>query len=183
MGSAAVQDPRIAQLLIPSTQGPFLPDGEHLAVPWSVFFSKLVQTFAVLKLQTQLFANLPSAATSEGRVAWVSDSTTNTWGQPISGGGPYQVMAFCDGSAWNVCQTFASPSAAFVAILSAMFNFNNLKITPAVFSSLPAPASNQGAVAVVSDSTQNTSGQPITGGGSFLVFAYCNGTNWVVIGV
>lgn len=39
---------------------------------------------------------------------------------------------------------------------------------------------NQGLLAAVSDSTTNTQGAIITGGGSTPVLGYCNGANWVV---
>jgi hypothetical protein len=52
---------------------------------------------------------------------------------------------------------------------------------PAIFTSLPACVSNiMGAIKTVSDSTTNTWGATIAGGGSDAVLAFCNGTNWTV---
>jgi hypothetical protein len=44
----------------------------------------------------------PCSGTTEGMHATVSDSTTNTWGASITGGGSDVVGAFCDGTAWTV---------------------------------------------------------------------------------
>lgn len=43
-------------------------------------------------------------------------------------------------------------------------------------------SSTEGQIADVTDSTTNLFGSTITGGGSFHVLAYCNGTNWTVAG-
>lgn len=54
-------------------------------------------------------------------------------------------------------------------------------LTPVTFATLTAcSASNEGAQAAVKDSTVNTYGTTIVGGGTNHVHAYCNGTNWVV---
>ncbi|HET7842358.1 MAG TPA: hypothetical protein VFM21_12160 [Terriglobia bacterium] len=54
-------------------------------------------------LKPVTFATLPTANSSlEGAIAAVSDSTTNTWGATISGGGGNHVLAYCDGSNWTV---------------------------------------------------------------------------------
>ena len=39
---------------------------------------------------------------TEGMTAAVSDSTTNTWGAIITGGGSAHVLAYCDGTNWTV---------------------------------------------------------------------------------
>lgn len=46
------------------------------------------------------FANLPAGAA--GYMAYVTDSTTATWGATISGGGSNKVMAFHNGTNWTV---------------------------------------------------------------------------------
>jgi hypothetical protein len=57
------------------------------------------------------------------------------------------------------------------------------KLTPGTFSSLPAcSSSTEGMQAAVTNSTTNTWGATITGGGSNHVLAYCDGTNWTVAG-
>jgi hypothetical protein len=57
-------------------------------------------------------------------------------------------------------------------------------LTPAqhTLAELMAVASNYvGNLATVQDSTTNTPGAAIAGGGTFIVFARWNGTNWIVI--
>src|ERR1041384_6755548 len=52
---------------------------------------------------------------------------------------------------------------------------------PATFSAAPAcNADAQGILFPVTDSTTNSQGATITGGGVNSVLGYCNGTNWVV---
>ena len=52
---------------------------------------------------TNLFAALPACVSgTEGYMAAVTDSTTNTWGATITGGGSTHVAAYCDGSVWTV---------------------------------------------------------------------------------
>ena len=46
------------------------------------------------------FANLPPSYT--GSVACISDSTVNTWGSIIAGGGTFTVLAFYNGTSWKV---------------------------------------------------------------------------------
>jgi hypothetical protein len=56
-------------------------------------------------------------------------------------------------------------------------------ITAATFSTLPSCGSTgapEGTRGSVTDSTTNSIGATITGGGSYHIAAYCNGTNWVV---
>lgn len=64
------------------------------------------------------------------------------------------------------------------------FRFNNdnsLLIKPQAFSILTAcGGTNEGAMASVTDSTTNTWGAVVTGGGANHIQAYCNGTNWTV---
>ena len=49
------------------------------------------------------FAALPGCgANTEGMERAITDSTTNTWGATISGGGSSHVKAYCDGTAWTV---------------------------------------------------------------------------------
>jgi hypothetical protein len=52
-----------------------------------------------------VFANLPAcsgAAGIQGAMRVVNNSTVNTWGTTITGGGANIVLAFCDGTAWTV---------------------------------------------------------------------------------
>jgi hypothetical protein len=50
------------------------------------------------------------------------------------------------------------------------------------FASLPSAVGNEGMVATVSDSIITQWGQPIVGGGTFVVLAYSDGFNWIVAG-
>ncbi len=48
-------------------------------------------------------ASLPTcSSTVEGAMRTVSDSTTNTWGATITGGGSDVILGFCDGTNWTV---------------------------------------------------------------------------------
>jgi len=60
-------------------------------------FTVPIQTTAVA------FSSLPPCTGStEGEMRAVNDSTTNAWGETISGGGSLHVLAYCDRSAWTV---------------------------------------------------------------------------------
>ena len=50
-----------------------------------------------------LFANLPEPVT--GMILVVTDSTVNTWGSVITGGGGFTVAAFWNGTNWTVAAT------------------------------------------------------------------------------
>lgn len=52
-------------------------------------------------------------------------------------------------------------------------------LTPVVFADLPT--GRKGLIACVDDSTVNTPGAIIAGGGSYTVLAWHNGTDWKVI--
>jgi hypothetical protein len=56
-----------------------------------------------LRIDPTAFRNLPACASGrEGMLKPVSDSTTNSWGEPITGGGSDHVLAYCDGTNWTV---------------------------------------------------------------------------------
>jgi len=56
-----------------------------------------------LRIDPTAFGNLPTCASgTQGMLKPVSDSTTNTWGASITGGGSDHVLAFCDGTNWTV---------------------------------------------------------------------------------
>jgi hypothetical protein len=49
------------------------------------------------------FSSLPACSgATEGSRGAVSDSTTNTWGAVVAGGGKLHVLAYCDGTDWTV---------------------------------------------------------------------------------
>ena len=54
-------------------------------------------------VNVETFSKLAScSATTEGSYSSVSDSSTNTWGATITGGGSNHVLAYCDGTNWTV---------------------------------------------------------------------------------
>jgi hypothetical protein len=56
-----------------------------------------------LRIDPTAFGNLPTCASdTQGMLKPVSDSTTNTWGARIAGGGSDHVLAYCDGTNWTV---------------------------------------------------------------------------------
>jgi len=56
-----------------------------------------------IQMQPTTFSFLvPCASETEGTQASVIDSTTNTWGVKIVGGGSDHVLAYCDGTEWTV---------------------------------------------------------------------------------
>ena len=55
------------------------------------------------QLGTNVFSALPACTSGvEGTWAPVTDSTTNTWGATITGGGTDHVLAYCDSAQWTV---------------------------------------------------------------------------------
>jgi len=58
---------------------------------------------ASLRIDPTAFRNLPTCASgTQGMLKPVSDSTTETWGASVSGGGSDHVLAYCDGTNWTV---------------------------------------------------------------------------------
>jgi hypothetical protein len=55
----------------------------------------------VITLSPGTLATLPGSPT-HGMIAAVTDSTTNTWGATITGGGANKVLAFYNGTNWTV---------------------------------------------------------------------------------
>ncbi len=66
--------------------------------------SNAVNTFTLpQRLAPVAFSTLPAcAAGTEGEHAAINDSTVDTWGTTIAGGGSNHVLAYCDGSNWTV---------------------------------------------------------------------------------
>jgi hypothetical protein len=57
----------------------------------------------LLQLTPRTFSSLPTSAFgTEGTHAAVTNSSTNTWGAAIAGGGTMHVLAYCDGTNWTV---------------------------------------------------------------------------------
>lgn len=64
-----------------------------------------------------------------------------------------------------------------------ILGLTTLNITPYKFSQLPAANVASGQTRTITDSTVNTWGATIAGGGSYRVLGYSNGTNWTVAAV
>ncbi len=77
-------------------------DGVH--ANWSEKLTSTTKTFAVpVRFVPVEFSSLPRCAPeTEGMQASVKNSTTNTWGATVTGGGPNHILAYCDGSNWTV---------------------------------------------------------------------------------
>jgi hypothetical protein len=61
-------------------------------------------------------------------------------------------------------------------------NSTGYALTPVTFANLPA-SPTRGMLAVITNSTVNTWGSTVAGGGANVVLCWYNGTNWTVIGV
>ena len=68
---------------------------------------------------------------------------------------------------------------AIFAIADHVEQATGYALTPVTFANLPLPLMG-GTIACISDSTVNTWGTVIVGGGSHTVLAFYNGTNWTV---
>ena len=68
---------------------------------------------------------------------------------------------------------------AIFALADHITQSNGYALTPIVFAKLPTPPAT-GMIACVNDSTVSAWGSVIVGGGTNTVFAFYNGTNWVV---
>lgn len=80
-------------------------------------------------------------------------------------------------------QTFYWSGAAAIALTPGVTTATITVNPPVAFSTLPSCSSTiEGATHPVSDSSTNTWGATITGSSTNHVMAYCNGTNWTVMG-
>jgi hypothetical protein len=62
-----------------------------------------VQFGDIVQVLAGTFSSLPTCNSgAEGTEKPVTDSTTNTWGATITGGGSNHVKAYCDGTNWTV---------------------------------------------------------------------------------
>jgi hypothetical protein len=56
-----------------------------------------------VRRSTGIFSSLPACSgATEGSIGAITDSTTNTWGATITGGGTDHVLGYCDGTNWTV---------------------------------------------------------------------------------
>lgn len=59
--------------------------------------------FGTLRVVPSTFAAAGTCvAATEGKFAAISDSTTNTWGATVTGGGALHIKEYCDGTNWTV---------------------------------------------------------------------------------
>jgi hypothetical protein len=66
-------------------------------------FPRYIKQTDLLFLQPNVYGLLTAcSATTEGNIGVVNDSTTNTWGATVAGGGSLHVMVYCDGTNWTV---------------------------------------------------------------------------------
>lgn len=79
-----------------------------------------------------------------------------------------------------VVQSQLMIAQAIGALARSIGDSTGFALTPVVFAGLPTGAF--GLIACVTDSTVNTPGAIIAGGGTNKVLAWHNGTNWKVIG-
>lgn len=96
----------------------------------------------------------------------------------------FYVTAF--GNAW-VRGQFSAANSAFVVNPSGVVSATPaVTHTPSTYANLTAlitcASGTEGTTAAVTDSTTNTWGATVAGGGTLHVFAYCDGTSWTVIG-
>lgn len=93
--------------LSPSWFAGIVGDGYKIrrAVAGSTSLSDLVAVDSIGRIQqaTSVFSSLPACTSGvEGSMKPVTDSTVNTWGATVTGGGSNHVLAYCDGSNWSV---------------------------------------------------------------------------------
>lgn len=88
-------------------QQAFLPRGE-IVTPSRYATADLIALFQTLIAQGArstpkilLFATLP-VLPYIGQPVWITDSTTNTWGATIAGGGANEVLGVWTGVTWTV---------------------------------------------------------------------------------
>lgn len=99
----------------------------------------------------------------------------------LNGQAPNQMQANLDMNSNQILNLPAPSSNTSPARLQDLVTSSLL--TSSVFSLLPTPTTgNRGTLSVVTDSTTNTWGATITGGGANVVLAWSNGTAWTVIG-
>ncbi len=89
---------RISSTASACTKQTFYWDGSN-----AIAVTPGVSTDPLVRVPPIAFASIPiCAASTEGAMQSVNDSTTNTWGAAITGGGANHVMAYCDATSWTV---------------------------------------------------------------------------------
>ncbi len=89
---------RISSTASACTKQTFYWDGSN-----AIAVTPGVSTDPLVRVPPIAFASIPiCSASTEGAMQSVNDSTTNTWGAAITGGGANHVMAYCDATSWTV---------------------------------------------------------------------------------
>lgn len=90
------------------TDHPMIGYGGKPSIVWAVFFT-LVSALLKRFLLATTFANLPAANSTvnnalvnRGKIAIVTDSTVNTFGAIVAGGGANVVLCWSNGTNWTV---------------------------------------------------------------------------------
>jgi hypothetical protein len=78
-----------------------------------------------------------------------------------------------------IVQSQLAMAQAIFAMAEHLQNSTGMQLTPVVFDEVPDAALGQ--LATISDSTTNTPGAVVAGGGAFSVLAWYNGTAWKVV--
>lgn len=77
--------------------------GGASALPFKIIINGTTYTPPFTTFTPGTFSSLAACASGiAGELRAVSDSTVNTWGSTITGGGADPVLAYCDGTSWTV---------------------------------------------------------------------------------
>ena len=82
-------------------RGDGLVQNQRLITQAVMSLAKLLQTGIGFQLKTVTFAQLP-ASPQTGMLCCITDSTVNTWGGVVAGGGTNKVLAWYNGTSWKV---------------------------------------------------------------------------------
>jgi hypothetical protein len=121
-----------------------------------------------------------SGAGNAGKISWSGAGTYVKDTDTVPGVSHGLVLGFTEhGNAL----TGYTPSVGGDAESARLSWDGNFQVAPKTFAKLVAASSTlRGCIACVTDSSTATWGATITGGGSNVVLAFCNGTNWTVMG-
>jgi hypothetical protein len=104
-GSSSVGNPSGVSIVYPVGSGFFLNPGTPSAlncdsVGFCTFGGTITAPFVKAKPAT--FSAAGSCSGAEGVLTAITDSTTNTWGATVTGGGANHILMYCDGTNWTV---------------------------------------------------------------------------------
>jgi|SRR6187399_230805 len=135
-------------------------------------------------------AGIPPIFSSELLLRNPSDVTGNNWKLNVDTGGNLLIRLFNDAGTFVGGRSInIDPYSATIASTAGGVQCANNGVSALVISFLARPFANavagaQGAIGnlvVVTDSTVNTSGSTVSGGGTFTVLIRWDGTNWKVV--